>query len=355
MENIDSIRSICPTPTVDLNNVDIPKSGTISECPNFCKKAFNRDSRCKKHYQQVAVGPLNVPTQCPFGFATYVTEFQSQRLALTAFVPHPRLGGEEEKERAKTQGIGKFDHKQIESFIEFIKNCDQRLHFIETETINKHSMALHEIRKLNRTVKHTAERLCRIESPNDPDLAQSELVTIWKTSELMSAQFDVIELLADESLATLPLKTRTQVYKIFDKCVRIFRSLPGSPIIKINGTQSNEPYIDACDKTFPIIPSVLIQNAMKYSVPSSPVLVDVSTYSGHVEVRVINHAKVNEQFDQRVFNKGVRASADGDGNGFGLYLAKLVVGQHKGKIELFKEWSNDGATKVTFLVRFPLA
>src|SRR4029077_4703726 len=109
------------------------------------------------------------------------------------------------------------------------------------------------------------------ESPEDLDNASPDLVKIMKASELMSRQFDVIELLANEELATLPLNSVSEVYKLFDKCARIYQTR--SKRITLDAPQGFSPRVDACDKTFPIIPSVLIENALKYSVPESDVRV----------------------------------------------------------------------------------
>jgi len=179
------------------------------------------------------------------------------------------------------------------------------LHFdtLEQEAAKRNSMALHEIRKLNRTVKQTAERLCAGERPDAPDAANPQLVQIWKSAELMSHQFDVIEVLANESLLQLPLNGTSEVYRLFDKCVRIY-SPPGMVSrLALRAPPGYSGRIRACDKTLSIIPSVLIENALKYSVPNSTVQIELSPISGKCSIRVSNRALGLARLTDAVFKK----------------------------------------------------
>jgi len=213
-------------------------------------------------------------------------------------------------------------------------------------------MALHEIRKLNRTVKQTAERLCRIHSPENPDNADKGLVQIWKSSELMSAQFEILEILANESLATLPLNSQIELYRIVDKCVRIYRPADAPWRIQMQASHGFDAKIAACDKTFSIIPTVLIENALKYSIPGSPILVDIYTDHGKCVLSVANQVAGQKQLGDSVFEKGVRATASGEGTGHGLYLAQLVAKQHGSRIKLTCRPEIGGETRCFFSVRF---
>jgi hypothetical protein len=51
--------------------------------------------------------------------------------------------------------------------------------------------------------------------------------------------------------------------------------------------------------------------------------------------------------------KGVRMSADNDGSGNGLYLAKLVAAQHQGDITVRSKPAAPDLMECTFTVTFP--
>jgi light-regulated signal transduction histidine kinase (bacteriophytochrome) len=273
--------------------------------------------------------------QCPFGLSSYLVAIGPVTVALTGFVPFPRVGGAAEKSAAKHHPDLKVSRESVRLAAESLRAAQSQLDEIEHRAVKQQSMALHEIRKLNRTVKQTAERICRAESPADPDRATKEFVSIWKASELMSQQFEVIELLANESLATLPLRNECEPYRIFDKCARIYRDRWKD--IYLWAPPGFSPRIAACDKTFPILASVLIENATKYAVPGTQIKIDfrpIYGMGGRFAIEVRNVAEPNAPLSRNILLKGVRGSSDGEGSGNGLYVADLVARQHGSELSL---------------------
>ena len=347
MELSSHLPLLSPLPFVDLNDIRRPQDGLFMAVSESCKRFFDQDDKCRHWYGQLGSDLSQGVQQCPHGFATYVLRNGPSPLALTGFIPYPRLGGSQERALAKQNPKSKCALETVERFASQLAIMEARLDRIETEVIDRHSMALHEIRKLNRSIKQSAERLCNEASPNHPDRADSRLVTIWKTAELMSHQFDVIELLANESLTKLPLNSEINVYRIFDKCARILEQQVGAKRIRLSNLLRQEPLIAACDKTFPIIPTVLLQNAVKYGESRSPIRVDLEEHRGWLAVKVANRVQAGMMIGAEVFQKGVRGSTDADGSGHGLYLAQLVVKQHRGDIQVRLE--NGLATFTTTL------
>ncbi|MEX1230077.1 MAG: HAMP domain-containing sensor histidine kinase [Planctomycetaceae bacterium] len=274
-------------------------------------------------------------------------------IALTGVIPSPRLGGRKEREIAKAHPELRVSMETFAKSRDTIVSAIKHLAVLEQDAITRYSVALHEIRKLNRTVKQTAERLCRTSSPNDPDNAKPAYVQIWKTSEIMSCQFDIIELLANENLTTLPLKSPIEIYRIFDKCIRIFRPDGDQNRILLRSSNGYSPRILACDKTFSIVPTVLIENALKYSVPDAPVLVDLDRSGTNCVITVNNTASLNESLDNSIFDRGIRATTDIEGSGYGLYLAKIVTEQHGGTIRFATSNKTATTMQCTFVVSFP--
>src|SRR4051812_36551704 len=109
---------------------------------------------------------------------------------------------------------------------------------------------------------------------------------------MMSQQFDIIEVLANESLLSLPLNSEADIYRVFDKCVRIYRGMSPRKRIQIHsqGDTLRRP-VRACDKTLPIIPTVLIENAIRYSPDTAEVNVNVIDDAGASTVTVENETQ----------------------------------------------------------------
>ncbi len=376
MSLYDDIAQFSPVPIVDLKNLNIPRNGMVMPVSETCKRNFGKNDNCRAHYRALAEGNPEgrVLTQCPYGFSSIAFWLGGVSAAITGFVPNPRLGGSQERIVAKrhknTRVSAEAAREMISNFravaaryraieeaaAERLKSADeeatQRLHDVEVEIAKKHSMALHEIRKLNRTVVQTAERLCMEESPQNPEQADARIVTIWKTAELMSKQFDVVDILANETLTKLPVKAPSQVYKIFDKCVRVYQAVRGSRRLFLQAPQNFSPKILVCEKTFPIIPTVLISNALKYSAPNTEVRVTLEPSERGCLASVISESPGEQLLDDSIFDLGVRVSRDSDGSGTGLYVAQLVARQHGTRITVESTPSSEHTVRHVFKVSF---
>lgn len=335
MNQYERIASLSPLPIVDLNNPGKPQDGFFRELNGSCRKYYDKNDLCLRHYQSLQAAPsIDQIVQCPYGFATAAYYDKDLSFALTGFIPHPRLGGTKETIQAKRHKEMRVTVEGVNRAAAKLKETNENFTKMEEQVLKGYSMALHEIRKLNRTVKHNAERLCKKESPDDLDKAQKELVTIYKTSELMSNEFDVIEILADASQANLPLNTTSDLYKIFDKCVRIYGTRAGGRRLILRAQSNYSPRIAANDKTFHILPSVFIENALKYSSPGSEtrITLEPDTADGNCVVTIVNESDGQQILDDRIFERGYRANPHPEGSGNGLYVAQLIAKQHKSQI-----------------------
>lgn len=376
MSQFDKISHFSRLPIVDLQNPGLPHNGVMVKLSETCRKNYFKGDACKKHYDSLAEGSYDRKTlvQCPYGFASIEFHAGDVSAALTGFIPSARLGGPAERILAKRHKEVKVDSEVVLDSILKLKEVGRRYQEIEAEArqrlysveeevkkrldevelkvAQKFSMALHEIRKLNRTVVQTAERMCLQERPSSPETASPALVTIWKTAAMMSKQFDAIEILANESLINLPVKDQSLLYRVFDKCVRVFQFQPDPRRIFMQAPPGYSPKILVCEKTFPIIPTSLISNALKYSIPDSEIRVILGPDGDFCEVIVISQSKGQQLLDDSIFARGVRASEDKEGSGMGLYVAQLVAGQHGTKIRVESHPSGNNTVKYIFKVRF---
>lgn len=319
-------------PVVNLNDIHCPLSGLKMKTSKDCTINYHKNSVCKLHYESI----LNMNTfeikQCPYGFSTMAVISDKAKIALTGFVPYPRLGGEKETKLAKKYPENKIEIQSIKDNIKILN--DVYIHFqkITKDIIDNSSKALHEIRKLNRIVKQTSEKL------HARDKENKMLLTIFKAAEMMSQQFDVIELLADENLSKLPLNINSNIFDLFYKCIQI-NSLDQNRFI-FNCDLAYRPKALVCDKTFNIIPSVLISNALKYAIPKSKIILELVDLGNACEVKILNEIKEKLEVNENIFDKGIRFHGDTDGTGNGLYVAQLIAKQH-GSIICFRQFKKN--------------
>lgn len=345
------LSSLSPLPTVNLNNVSLPLDGCFVNLPKVCEKNFVRDERCKKHYESLSTSLSSQSIkQCPYGFATIPILLKNNRVAFTGVVPFPRLGGELERSVAKSNPLSKIDINKLYQTVEAFIKLNENISSLENSIIKNQAMALHEIRKLNRRIKQTAERICTSQNPDEPSQSDTELVQIWKTSEIMSQQFDIIEILAGRTLTDLPVDKIIEVHKIILKCVKIYDPI-NTGKFKISCLPTYHPKILACNKTFPIILTVLIENAIKYSLESTPVHIKITRSSENCDISVSNISEYTH-IDNSIFNRGIRGKTDKDGSGIGLYVAQLVAKQHNSFITVETLHLHNNKMLCTFKVGF---
>lgn len=300
--------------------------------PNFCQKKLPSDELCIAHYKSLQNKELNTWVECPYGFSTFIFSFEHKKCAITGIIPYPRTDSENEKKRLKTV-TDRVDVNDVVSFTKAMSSLYEDIADKISRDTSRNLAALHEIRKYNRNIKQSLERWCRNQSSSDPDLAAPEVVKSWKLSELMSYQFEILGLIADEGLAHIIPKTRSEIFKVFDKCQRIYRSLAYEKDIafKIEG---DSPVAVVSDKTFPIVATVLIENAIKYSPSNSEIIISIRNHNkDSLKVSIRNQLVKGVQIPTNIFDKGKRGDQDSEGSGIGLYLAQMVAKQHNTEIK----------------------
>jgi len=335
---LEAIAVACsPYPLVDLGNPAIPDPGQTYSVPRICRKAF-ASGRCESFYR--SLDGQTDRCQCPQGFSVWPVTIGTSRFAVTAVIGAPRLGGDAERARAK-----EYPHNHVAA--DRIPEWAQRTaSLVATGEENRDREfasrfdAIHGIRRLNQIVKTNVERVCNSESPDDPDEAREELVRAFRASSLMSFQLDALDLLANPTSAMSFIARPWVFYKVVDKLVRIYRVIADDRNVKLtlSGNSKSEALID--NRTIHIVPSVFIDNAVKYSLSGGCVDVHVADeYRGDqpvITVEVIsNGPAATDEEKARLFlvrGRGATARFAAEGSGVGLTLARIVAEQHKGWI-----------------------
>jgi signal transduction histidine kinase len=119
--------------------------------------------------------------------------------------------------------------------------------------------------------------------------------------------------------------------------------------LKIEG---DSPRAIVNDKTFHIIATVLIENAIKYSVPQTDILVRIQSVAPNRCKIAVNNLAPHVGVLPDLFEKGVRGNNDGSGLGYGLFLAQQVARQHDTVIQFEKRYFSK--TLDTYIFSFEL-
>ena len=240
-------------------------------------------------------------------------------------IAFPRFNSDAERRMAKTYPANKITRNSIENSIRYFSQLEQ----LRAKSIEDASkvlpQAFHELRKLNGAVIQHAER--EINSRGET----RSLLSIKAAAELMRNNFDILEALSNiEGIKSLPNDSNINIYDLVFKMKRIFQERTDERGLSLN-VSGDRVIVIGSQKSFPIVPAVLLENAIKYATKGTVIKAELSSYNGIATLVVENQSTENID-PNKCFDRGVRFSSGVEGGGFGLFLAKEVVTCHRGQI-----------------------
>lgn len=312
----------------------------VSVC-SFCKKAIAKEAKCTEYYASLKEKSPGF-YQCPFGFTTRTFYFSSKICAITGLIGYPRFDTDNEREKAKHFPDNKVARQTIESLLKFYRSVeDEKADAIQSAS-KVLPQAFHELRKLNGAILQHAERELKVH-------ALPALQTIKSAAELMRNNFDILEALSNiDVMRALPLDETINLFDLAykTKMVHAERARGKHMPMTLEGVRA---IVAGSPKSLPIVPAVLIENAIKYGRQDTP----ISLYVGGLDN--VAYLWVENVSDYPIdpvgcFERCSRyAPQAAEGGGFGLYLAREIVHAHNGSIRCERK---DKVVK--FTVEMPL-
>lgn len=290
----------------------------------FLQEGNRKKPECVQHYAALKSKPEGY-YQCPFGFTTRSFYFRQQLWAITGIVAFPRFNTSNEREMAKQFPEVRVARNDIENIVGLFHDLELARADVIQEAAKVFPQAFHELRKLNGAILQHAERELKQESTPG-------LQTIKSAAELMRNNFDILEALSNiDGMRALPADATINVYDLVYKTERVLQERAYAKRMQLSLT-GVRAIIRGSQKSFPIVPAVLIENAIKYGKVGSTIIVNVSSMGATAILTVDNES--DHPIDcLKCFERGSRyASGAAEGGGFGLFLAQQIVLSHKGKI-----------------------
>lgn len=300
------------------------QDGTEVPACTFCRKAVVERRECSDHYASLKASQPKYK-ECPFGFTSRSFYFEDNLYVTTGIVAYPRFNSQKEREMAKKYPAIRVARKTIEANIELLNAVqDYRAKEIQraSEVIPQ---AFHELRKLNAAVLQHAEREINANGESQ------NLLSIRSAAELMRNDFDILEALSNiDGMKSLPIDSTINLFDLAYKTKRIFAARAQDRRINII-LEGVRAIIPGSQKSFPIVPAVLLENAIKYAPRNSQIHMQVLAQNDRA-ILIVENSYLGGIDTQRCFDRGARFSSDVEGGGFGLYLANEVVTCHKGTL-----------------------
>lgn len=311
-------------PTYRIGESKLYDGMAISAC-SFCKKSVQKKPECAEHYRKVSLLKPGYH-QCPFGFTTRTFYFDGEMWGITGVVAYPRFNSDEEREMAKRFPENKTSREGIENCLSYLAALGGLRADLIAKAAKVFPQAFHELRKLNAAILQHAEKeiQARGEAP--------ALLTIRSAAELMRNNFDILEALSNpEAMRAIPADSTISLMDLAYKTKRVLLEKANSRGMQVNLT-GVKAIIRGSQKSFPIVPAVLIENAIKYGKANTQISVVIAAVDKKAVLKVENES-VHQIDEQNCFERGSRyAASAAEGGGFGLFLAREIVQAHQGTI-----------------------
>jgi signal transduction histidine kinase len=338
-----------PFPTVEDANCK-PKSGFIFPVPSFCNK--NHNSKCIQHYK--AINGKEGLHKCPFGFVTNIRTINSRLETITC------LNIKGVSERSEIRKNTKEDElltrltapqyeevmrsfSQVSGLINFAQNAQKEYESNKRSIRSAKSViddTLHELRKLNNQLKKQAFLLNKEVEKGKYDFEKitNYSKNVLATSQLVSVRLNAYDFTLNPEIIDSQTKTPTVIYKKFEKakhCLSLFANEKNIIIV----FKGNSKSLDAVFEIFELLPFILLENAIKYSLAGSEII--CSFYDDGSRLKGISIQNIGPKPTAKeiefLTEKGVRSEnvvGKIDGTGIGLYIVKLICDFHEYSLKI---------------------
>jgi signal transduction histidine kinase len=160
--------------------------------------------------------------------------------------------------------------------------------------------------------------------------------TLIKAAELLNARLKLMPLLANPAAAAYGQLRSRRVYPLVDSLIRVLRPVAASRNVRLNLRGHSLNSRTAFD-SFDTVPLVLLENAIKYSLPNETVDIEINDVPSGVRVAITSFSPYIPPSERdTIFQRGVRGVVAGQvadtGSGIGLYTARIVADAHGFKI-----------------------
>lgn len=331
MENLISIVSKFPI----LFNGDLSDGSHVSINPT-CKSCVSRDCEHKLNSNNFE------KYVCSKGYDCFFINSDGTKVGVIGVFlsSNSALSKSMKKVRTQYSTYGKeieIETKKIRKIIEQLKrinteneeNCLER---IQDKTVANFSL-LHDIKTSIGIAYSQIEKIIYYESENkfyDKSKLQTDL---YDSLELSNSQLAMINIVNNPASITYGQKINSNIFKLFHKLSNLFKTkLTDGRRIQWNDNNKTIPSIP-CFESIMLIPILLLDNAIKYSIPYSTINISFDLINGEILTTICSKGVViNDEDMKNLYTKFFRGNNAKEqqisGMGIGLWMANEILKSH---------------------------
>jgi len=318
---LDLTSSICPFPHI-INHIKI--DGVVFEQPKICQ-------RCEGNFCEKQDYQSNSILSCPKGVNFYQLMVVDEIVTINGIFVLGFCRKFSRKEKKETLNI--IREIALTTWVSKSKEMTKSLESAVKNSVETTLGMLHDVKTAVSTIFRNAESLIY----DEPGATLDEKIEnapqakkkLFKSVSLLEERLKMMSLVSNPEAARHGGRKPVPVYKVFDKTMKIFHNIANQKNIKLNlnGHSFSSPRLFT---SFSTIPLVLIDNAIKYSLPDQEITVVINDTNGGVSVQVESYSlRINARDSKKIFKKNFRAKdahkVAVEGSGLGLYLADIVA------------------------------
>jgi light-regulated signal transduction histidine kinase (bacteriophytochrome) len=230
------------------------------------------------------------------------------------------------------------EKKDVDIFLKKIEEVERYLWKRINENTEKNFSIFHDF-KTSMSIFYSCTHDIINKLPGDTFLEKLEssdksYKDLYDSLDLITSQLGMIDVIINPKSIFFGAKRPINLYRLFEKIKMLFGHL-STKKRDVNILLTRESYVHDCYcyESIEFIPLILIDNALKYSVPDSDVEIKFEHHYGVLKVIVKNIGPlVTDEEKEFIFEKFYRSDAgkkfSKEGMGMGLWIAQEILKAH---------------------------
>ena len=233
-----------------------------------------------------------------------------------------------------------------DSLLIFLNKIDEVEKYLQAnlnENIEKNFSMFHDFKTSMAIILNCSQEIIN----NQPGKTFEEKVensdqsikSLYHALDLLTSQVGMMDVILNPNSIKYGSKKAVNVYKLFDKMIKLFDHLAKKRNVSLNFTTDGNYFPNSlCYESIEFVPLILLDNAIKYSIDGSVVTIRFSKpYYNTVKIEVQNLGPIVENENwEKIFDKFYRDTNAIDfsrkGIGLGLWTAKNILEAHNSKV-----------------------